>query len=758
MIPHVDPRDWAGHELRKMPIHEAAGHLGLSHRGRRYPCLLCGTEILRSEHRGPVGVFANGLRWKCNACQGGGDAINLICAARYGKLQPQSAEEWKEILRTVNADESTGPRSGHLHVRPVPVPAPPAPSYPGQVAAGVFGQLRPLNREGRVEEWLDSRRISPVLCAELDLVRSRFSCAGLPADQPGDEPDLLRWLPVRYAAVLATRDCDGQIQSLRYRAIEGEQPKSRAPGGYAAQGLLLADPFAVALLRGQAPGEAEIWSSTTWDGDLVIVEGEMDFLTWATHPNRIEPVTAGRSRSYAVVGLTGATMMPQGLPPLVAQVLRRGRRAALRQHADKAGEKLLQSLLASLPEDVRGWLLCLPDPGEGQGDGCKDDNDRLMADVLPASPWIGCEEAAGRLSAGVPEPVIGDGPPEGPQEGPPAPASALQSVKRVGLRPMPASWLESPPAARQWLLEEERPLGPTGWLPRGEVGLLAAPGGTGKSWLLCSLALAVATGAPMVPGGCRIQPVGRGRVAVILGEEPATELHRRVWAQRSRMTPDQQQTLQPDRLLILTRDDQPEPLIRGAREQHPCSRTEYAIALEAELQRYAEEDPDGLALVILDPLSAFGGPDAEVDNHAATRVMQEIERFTRLPGNPTVLIAHHTRKGASSADSPDVDNIRGAGGLVARARWAAMLRREGEVNGCKLLSLDIVKSNYTGEGRSLWLAQPVGWGGAMRSATADEVTAWEAERQDNRKRKPERQEPDQEGKIDKFKGKRNELA
>lgn len=292
---------------------------------------------------------------------------------------------------------------------------------------------------------------------------------------------------------------------------------------------------------------------------------------------------------------------------------------------------------------------------------------------------------------------------------------------------MDLRWLEEEAPDRVWLLEEEQPGGRgwRGWLPRGEVGLLAAPGGTGKSWLIVSLALSMLAGGrwPSVPEGSGgvLRTLPRcGRVALLLAEETEGELRRRLYRQRQQIPPEDRdllrRALEGGGLHTLTRER-----LRDAPPSAPAlvdednRRSAYAVRLEEELRGIALEG-GGLDLILIDPLSAFGGAEIETDNHAATCVMREIERLTELPGNPAVLIVHHTRKGAFNADNHgSADDIRGAGGLVARARWAALLRREGEEEGGRRLSLDIVKSNYTGATGSIRLFQPAGGGGALRA-------------------------------------------
>lgn len=94
-------------------------------------------------------------------------------------------------------------------------------------------------------------------------------------------------------------------------------------------------------------------------------------------------------------------------------------------------------------------------------------------------------------------------------------------------------FLNCDPPPRRWLLVD--------CLPLGKVGLLVAPGGTGKSQLALQLAIAVATGGSLADWW---QVGEKGRVLALFAEEDEEELHRRVWTKlRDGMTPEQEADL-----------------------------------------------------------------------------------------------------------------------------------------------------------------------------------------------------------------------
>ena len=272
--------------------------------------------------------------------------------------------------------------------------------------------------------------------------------------------------------------------------------------------------------------------------------------------------------------------------------------------------------------------------------------------------------------------------------------------------------LTEKPPPRRWLLMQENGPNSKGLFPLGKVGLLAAPGGTGKSMALCSLALAVATGRAWLQAG--MAPVGApggfgvatsGRVALLLAEEDREEVIRRLYhaARLMNLGPEEQAAVL-DRLWIGALAGEPVELTarddnRNV-EEHPRAEwlreklTEVVLeavlrqrdaaeravlrqraeALAAELTE-ADTGGEGWALVIVDPLSRFGGVDTETDNGAATRAIQALEALAKLPGGPAVMVAAHERKGGAG-QSLGQDAVRGSSAIVDGARWVARLEPE----------------------------------------------------------------------------------
>lgn len=264
---------------------------------------------------------------------------------------------------------------------------------------------------------------------------------------------------------------------------------------------------------------------------------------------------------------------------------------------------------------------------------------------------------------------------------------------------MAPEWLAEAPPRRLFVLhdrhaDERRDAAGergVGVLPRGIVALLAAAGGTGKTFALVALALSVVSGKRWLnhyrPGDGM-----HGRAVLILGEEPLIEVRRRIHTVASAMGVRWSAEI-AERLLILPGAGLSTLALTQAEAHGIAARTPFAASLRAYLEAHAGPGWDA---VIMDPLSRFAGPDVETDNAAATRLIQVLESLVALPGNPAVVIAHHTKKPGMKGERKDAGDIRGSSALVDGARWAAMLERLPPVPGLDRghLRLSVVKGNY----------------------------------------------------------------
>ena len=205
---------------------------------------------------------------------------------------------------------------------------------------------------------------------------------------------------------------------------------------------------------------------------------------------------------------------------------------------------------------------------------------------------------------------------------------------------------------------------------------------------LVQLAISVITGRRWF-GRYDIPKESRGHVLLALAEEDEGEASRRLWTVREHLNLDQNELdLVEQRLILLPLAGEQVALDSAKSHGHKGT-----PALDA-LQRQLSASSNPWRLVVLDPLARWAGPDTEIDNDAATRFVTSIEALTRVPGRPTVLLAHHSTKEARHYKKLDKTSVaRGAGALTDGARWMATLQTDAKEP--DRLTFEVVKSNYT---------------------------------------------------------------
>jgi len=216
--------------------------------------------------------------------------------------------------------------------------------------------------------------------------------------------------------------------------------------------------------------------------------------------------------------------------------------------------------------------------------------------------------------------------------------------------------LDETPPDRRWLVDE--------FLPLGIVGLLAATGGTGKSFLTLQASISIAAGIPFMGMPVR-EP---GGVLMLCAEDDRDELHRRFRAVIEHMQQDfdldeHQLELLRERMFIESRVGTDNRVtFEQDREIKPTLMVDRIASLVDELPT--------INMIVMDPISRFRGGD-ENDNAAATRFIEQVERLRNLTG-ATILLPHHIAKNSFSAsEGLNQEAMRGASALADAGRWAA---------------------------------------------------------------------------------------
>lgn len=243
-------------------------------------------------------------------------------------------------------------------------------------------------------------------------------------------------------------------------------------------------------------------------------------------------------------------------------------------------------------------------------------------------------------------------------------------------------------------------------LLRGTVGMLAGPGGIGKTSLELQLAVGLATGTPVLGGvfetlGVELaqQPA---RVVVVTPEEQADVLAHKLHALAKHLLRPVHEGgtgLQPslflarlsENLRLFAEDDAGSAMLLDARGRVSSS--------ARGLLRAAR----GARIVILDPLRQFHAGD-ENDSGAMNRAVRLLRQLATRTG-AAVLFAHHTSRAATQLGVGDAAGAaRGSTALTDGVRWQlnlsqptkewAKVHGKDEAFRREHLLLDIPKANY----------------------------------------------------------------
>ncbi len=210
----------------------------------------------------------------------------------------------------------------------------------------------------------------------------------------------------------------------------------------------------------------------------------------------------------------------------------------------------------------------------------------------------------------------------------------------------------------------------------GTVGVLVAPGATGKTYfgLQAACALAGGTGADILG----LSPCATGRVVYIALEDPASVLHARLHAIGKRLSAAARDAV-VDRLAL-----------------YPAMGASIDIMSSQHLDVLIARCRD-VRLLVIDTFSRTHLRDENANGEMAA-VMRQYERIAAETGT-AVLLMHHIGKGAAIAHNNSHQHAaRGASVITDNARWAGYL--ESETLGTQLTeTLHIVhfgasKSNY----------------------------------------------------------------
>lgn len=192
-------------------------------------------------------------------------------------------------------------------------------------------------------------------------------------------------------------------------------------------------------------------------------------------------------------------------------------------------------------------------------------------------------------------------------------------------------------------------------LRAGQVGLITAPGGTGKSFLLLEIAMSVACGQTLIPG---LNVTFAGRVCVLNFEDDTFDIRQRGNA-ILRYFPN----LEPS-----------ENLYVASMSGNTLSLLDSRGEISTEDVEWLKEQCREMRLMVLDPLSHLHTAD---ENSASqmSKLVQVLKGIGQETGTG-ILIAHHTGKAAALNGLGDIQqSARGSSALVDASRLVMTLTR-----------------------------------------------------------------------------------
>lgn len=279
------------------------------------------------------------LRVKCFGCDLAGDVFDLLAVVeRLDRVRdfPDLLQRAAELAHVaLDRDPRHAPRAAGPPAPPSARPPLARPYPPADEIGALWSACRAVTDDPEVGAWLSGRGLSPEAVARYDVARALPATASPPpwASYRGDPEKRARptpWPALGYRLIVPLYDAAGVIRSVRARALAPtDGPKALPPAGYAAKGLVMADPLAsMVLALGSWPEHA--------DKRVVISEGEPDFLTWASRGTG--------ARTLAVLGLAGSGQWTRA----IAERIPAGSTVILRTDQDDAGDRYAEQITATL--------------------------------------------------------------------------------------------------------------------------------------------------------------------------------------------------------------------------------------------------------------------------------------------------------------------------------------------------------------------------------------------------------------------------
>jgi hypothetical protein len=212
---------------------------------------------------------------------------------------------------------------------------PPATYPPPTEITALWRACVSCGSDAEVSARLEGCGLRPEWVDDFHLARALPATADLPAwaSFRGVRPRRLSWVESGHRLLVPAYDAFGCMRSVRAWCVDGTvDPKGLSPAGYATRHLVLGCGQGVAMLLGG-------WERSGGEPHprVVITEGELDFLTWATR-------SSDAAESVPIVlGVFAATWSDE-----FARRIPRGARVVVRTHRNPVGDAHAEAIRQSL--------------------------------------------------------------------------------------------------------------------------------------------------------------------------------------------------------------------------------------------------------------------------------------------------------------------------------------------------------------------------------------------------------------------------
>ena len=246
-------------------------------------------------------------------------------------------------------------------------------------------------------------------------------------------------------------------------------------------------------------------------------------------------------------------------------------------------------------------------------------------------------------------------------------------------------------------------------LTAGGLGMLAAPGGTGKSYMLLALAASIAMGKPLLEGWPQNEPA---KVLIFFAEDPGDIIHNRLrYLLQSKWVDHSNKALLMNNLIVRSMVGEKCVLTQQSQSDKEWYRTEFAQAVEKEATAF------NARLVLLDPLRQFHVME-ENDSGEMTDLLKTMHGMAHR-SKAAFVFAHHTNKNSATQGGGDAqqaargssaitDNIRWQGNMVVMQEDEAKLYGVAPDDRKNYVRLSLAKANYTNTRPDIWFERAVG--------------------------------------------------